>query len=258
MHLLSFDSNGQPCLTPFSEHEAPQYAVLSHTWQAPKHEITFKEISENSGKEKAGYRKVEFCRNQAQIDGLNYFWIDTCCIDKSSSAELSKAINSMFKWYRNAKKCYVYLTDVSTTSGADCDSWEPAFLKSRWFSRSWTLQELLAPRVVEFFSREGQKLGDKKILQKLLHEATDIPLLVLQGINFREYPVEEKFRWAARRYTTEPEDRAYSLLGIFELFIPPIYGEGEKHARCRLQEAIEEAAEHAERGEILRGLYIST
>lgn len=255
MHLLSFDSNGRPCLTPSSELEAPQYAVLSHTWEAPKDEMTFKDILENSGREKRGYRKVEFCGNQARTDGLKYFWIDTCCIDKSSSAELSKAINSMFKWYRNAKKCYIYLTDVSMTSDADRDSWEPAFLKSRWFARGWTLQELLAPRVVEFFSREGQKLGDKKTLLKLLHEATDIPLLVLQGIDFRQYPVEEKFRWAAKRNTTEPEDKAYSLLGIFEVFIPPIYGEGEKHARRRLQEAIEEAAENAERGELPSDLY---
>lgn len=258
MHLLSFDTNGQPRLTPYSELKAPQYAVLSHTWEAPSSELTYKEILENSGREKGGYHKVEFCRLQAQTDGLNYFWIDTCCIDKSSSAELSKAINSMFRWYRNAEKCYVYLTDVSTTSGADRNSWESAFRKSRWFSRGWTLQELLAPRVVEFFSREGQKLGDKGTLVKLLHEVTDIPSLVLQGIDFRQLSVEERFRWAAKRHTTEPEDRAYSLLGIFDVFIPPMYGEGEKHARRRLQDAIEERSKSVEQGKLLPELLIST
>jgi hypothetical protein len=254
MRLLSFDSNDQPCLTPFSELEAPQYAVLSHTWGPSSGEITFAEILGNSGREKAGYRKIEFCRNQAQAEGIKHFWIDTCCIDKSSSAELSKAINSMFALFRNAKKCFVYLADVSMTPGAEHDSWEPEFRRSRWFSRGWTLQELLAPRVVEFFSREGQKLGDKKTLAKLLHEVTDIPLLALQGLDLGHFPIQERFRWAAKRHTTEPEDKAYSLLGIFKVFIPPIYGEGEMYARRRLQEAIEAEEQHAKQGKQLRGL----
>ncbi|OAP61297.1 hypothetical protein AYL99_03498 [Fonsecaea erecta] len=240
MHLLSLDADSQPSLTLFPEHEAPAYAVLSHTWAAPNHEVTFRDISENSARDKLGYQKIHFCGRQAHMDGLKYFWIDSCCIDKSSSAELSKAINSMFRWYRNARKCYVYLTDVSVTAGAELESWEPALRKSRWFTRGWTLQELLAPRAVDFFSREGQHLGNKDSLLRIIHEVTDVPPLALQGIPLCKYGVEEKFRWASKRQTTEVEDKAYSLLGIFEVFIAPMYGEGEKHALSRLRKAIEE------------------
>jgi hypothetical protein len=240
MYLLSIDSDGQPFLTPSRELGDQDYAVLSHTWEANQKEVTFKDILEKSGPKKTGYRKIEFSWRQANLDGLQYFWIDSCCIDRSSSAELSKAINSMFRWYRNAKKCYVYLTDVSTAEGAERNTWEMAFRHSRWFNRGWTLQELLAPRVVEFFSREGQRLGDKETLATLLHEVTKIPILALQGINLNRYDAEEKLRWAAKRETTEPEDKAYSLLGLFNVFIAPLYGEGQKHALHRLKEAIEQ------------------
>lgn len=243
MNLLSFDADSQPCLTYFPGLEAPPYAVLSHTWAAPNQEVSFKDISEKSGRDKVGCEKIDFCWRQAQRHGLKYFWIDSCCIDKSSSAELSKAINSMFRWYRNATKCYVYLTDVSTTADTEHESWESALRKSRWFTRGWTLQELLAPREVEFFSRSGQRLGNKHTLLRLIHEVTDIPLLALQGIPLYQFGVEEKFRWAAKRQTTEPEDKAYSLLGIFEVFIVLMYGEGEENAVSRLRKAIEEESE---------------
>ncbi|KIW47660.1 uncharacterized protein PV06_00333 [Exophiala oligosperma] len=250
MHLLRLDSDGQPRLTLCSELQAPKYAVLSHTWEEPSGEVTFKDMSEHSGNSKPGYRKIEFCGTQARTDGLEYFWVDTCCIDRGSSEEVSKAINSMFQWYRNAEKCYVYLADVSTSSGADREVWEEAFRKSRWFYRGWTLQELLAPQVVEFFSREGQKLGDKESLLNLLHEVTEIPSLALQGLGLKRYSVEQRFQWAAKRHTMEPEDKAYSLLGIFEVSIPLIYGEGEKHAWDRLQNAIEEQTERERRGKL--------
>lgn len=95
-----------------------------------------------------GYRKIRFCAEQAWRDGLSHSWVDTCCIDKSSSAELSEAINSMFRSYRDATKCYVYLADVPTLPTEP--PWESAFRDSRWFTRGWTLQELIAPRTIEF------------------------------------------------------------------------------------------------------------
>jgi hypothetical protein len=111
---------------------------------------------------------------------LRYFWADTYCIDKSNSVELAEAINSMFLWYRNAAKCYIFLTDVSTRGNNQGDK-DLQFRKSRWFTRSWTLQELIAPLSVEFFSREGEHLGDKELLKQLLHDITGIPIQALQG-----------------------------------------------------------------------------
>jgi len=183
----------------FSEIDAPPYAVLSHTWQTSDQEVSFQDIMEESGRAKSGYHKVEFCGMQAHMDGLEYFWIDSCCIDRSSGAELTKAINSMFRWYRNAQKCYVYLADVSITAGVGYDSWESAFRESRWFTRGWTVQELLAPKIVEFFSRERQQLGDRKTLERLIHEVTKVPFGALRGNPLSQFSVEEKFLWADKR-----------------------------------------------------------
>ena len=154
--------------------------------------LTYQDLTSGVGKSKSGYEKIKFCGEQATRDGLQYFWVDTCCIDKSSPAELSKAINSMFRWYRNAKKCYVYLADVST-GGYDADvqshqnTWEAAFKDSRWFTRGWTLQELIAPVVVEFFSQEGKLLGGKSSLEKLIHSITRIPIQALRGNTFLRF-----------------------------------------------------------------------
>jgi hypothetical protein len=147
--------------------DIPRYAILSHTWG--KEEVTFKDMmddgtAKSKPESKPGYGKIRFCGEQARRDNLQYFWIDTCCIDKSSSAELQEAINSMFRWYRDAVKCYVYLADVSRpaldadikSSQSSQPSWELSFRKSRWFTRGWTLQKLVAPPLVEFFSKEGQ------------------------------------------------------------------------------------------------------
>jgi hypothetical protein len=147
---------------------------------------------------------TKFCGEQAAKDGLQYFWVDTCCIDKSDPAELSKAINSMFRWYRNAKKCYVYLMDVSTPGNnahvqAYQSMWEVAFRSSKWFTRGWTLQELIAPAVVEFFSQEHKLLGDKKSLIKPIHEITQIPIQAPQGNPFSDFSIAERKGWAAQR-----------------------------------------------------------
>ena len=150
-------------------------------------ESLFKDLMEGTGKNKPGYRKVEFCGKRAASDGLKHFWVDTCCIDKSSSAEVSENINSMFKFYSNASKCYVYLSDVSKSSYATNHQSSSAareywsFRDSRWFRRGWTLQELLAPASVEFFSRECYRLGSKTSLEQQIHKITGISVRALRG-----------------------------------------------------------------------------
>jgi len=241
MRLLTPKNHDEFNLREFFDDSIPRYAILSHTWRLDGEEVSFKDLTEGTGKKKAGYSKIQFCGEQAANDGLQYFWVDTCCIDKSSSAELSEAINSMFLWYRNAAKCYVYLADVST-DGSDKLMWESAFLESKWFSRGWTLQELLAPTLVEFFSLEGKQLGDKKSLERQIYERTAIAVEALQGSPLSNFAVAERMAWAAKRKTTRKEDGAYCLLGIFDIHMPLIYGEGREKAFNRLKEEIEKAS----------------
>jgi Cdc6-like AAA superfamily ATPase len=223
-----------------ADDKLPPYAILSHTWGGQ--EVTFDDLQSHKGKDKAGFKKIQFCAQQAERDSLHYFWVDTCCIDKSSSAELSEAINSMFRWYHNAERCYVYLADVSSSSsdgdGEETRRWKPAFRKSRWFTRGWTLQELIAPTSVEFFSKEEERLGDKKSLEQTIHEITGIPLKALRGSPPSEFSKDDRFSWAASRQTTRKEDEAYCLLGIFDLQIPLLYGEGREKATKRLQKEV--------------------
>jgi hypothetical protein len=224
------------------DEEIPPYAILSHTWQEGE-EVTYDDLMRGSGKSKAGYNKMKFCAQQAKRDGLNHFWVDTCCIQKGDHVELQDAINSMFNWYRNAVKCYVFLSDVSVSEQrVSCESyefpWELAFRESRWFARGWTLQELLAPSAVEFFSYEGEQLGDKKSLEQQIHEITGIPMSALQGAPLHEFDVEERLLWTKNRRTTRKEDKAYSLLGIFSVYMVTNYGEGEENAFRRLREEI--------------------
>jgi Heterokaryon incompatibility protein (HET) len=241
MRLLKLNANGSFSLTTFFGNIIPSYAILSHTWEADNQEVTFQDFMDGVGSSKVGYRKIQFCGEQAQKDGLQYFWVDSCCIDKSSSAELSEAINSMFRWYRNAAKCYIYLSDVSTAERerSSRSQWELRFSQSRWFSRGWTLQELLAPLSVEFFSVEGKRLGDKNSLELQIQQITGITVQALQGSPLSQVSVEERMSWAVGRETTIEEDQAYSLLGIFDIHMPLIYGEGKRHAFRRLQEEID-------------------
>jgi len=151
----------------------------------------------------------------------------------------------MFCWYHNADKCYVYLLDVSVSGSINNDQfsqwiWKPAFQKSRWFTRGWTLQELIAPASVEFFSVEGKRLGDKKSLERQIHEIAGITAQALQGDPLSHFSVYERMSWAAKRETTLEEDAAYSLLGIFDIYMPLIYGEGRKNAFVRLQKEIQQ------------------
>jgi hypothetical protein len=220
----------------------PPYAILSHTWGPGSEEVTYQDLLKGTGEEKPGYRKLIFCGEQAAKDDLHYFWVDTCCIDKASSAELTEAINSMFRWYHEGAKCYVYLPDVSNTDYAE-DSM--VFQRSRWFTRGWTLQELLAPTCVEFFSREGDLLGNKTSLIQEIAETTTIDKEALLGKDMSRFTVEERIQWASKRNTTRGEDKAYSLLGIFGIFMSLIYGEGEENAFRRLRKKINKYPEDA-------------
>jgi hypothetical protein len=249
MRLLQHSNTGEFSLTNnlVGDDKIPPYAILSHTWKDGQ-EVTFRDLMDGTGKSKTGYDKIRFCGQQAECDGLRYFWVDTCCINKSDYVELQDAINSMFRWYQNAAKCYVYLSDVSTaqqkaSSGFSEFTWEPAFQESRWFTRGWTLQELLAPRVVKFFSLEGKELGDKRILEPQIHEITGIAIPALRGIPLREFSIEERLSWAEGRQTTREEDKAYSLLGIFGICMLPNYGEGGGNAFKQLWKKIDMSSE---------------
>ncbi|KAN0072671.1 P-loop containing nucleoside triphosphate hydrolase protein [Elaphomyces granulatus] len=262
MRLLKCDDTGEFSLDLVSDNARPPYAILSHTWGADAEEVSFKDMIDGTGTSKSGYDKIRFCGEQVGYDKLQYFWIDTCCIDKSNSCidksnstELQAAINSMFRWYRNAAKCYVYLADVSRPAlGTDSKpsqpprSWESSFRKSRWFTRGWTLQELVAPALVEFFSKEGERLGNKRSLERHIHEVTGIPVKALRDSSLSDFSVPERMSWAESRDTTHKEDsrdtthkedKAYSLLGIFDVHMPLIYGEGGENAFKRLREEID-------------------
>ncbi|KAF2823384.1 HET-domain-containing protein [Ophiobolus disseminans] len=242
MRLLACDSSGNLSFTKdiVNDAEIPPYAILSHTWQEG-HEVSFDEMRDGSdtARQKSGYKKIEFCAQQAQRADLHYVWVDTCCINKATDlTELQEALNSMFKWYQHAVECYVYLSDVSTSKDDPQSAWEPAFRRSRWFTRGWTLQELLAPHEVRFFSHEGIQLGDKRTLEQQITEITGIPLSALRGTPPSEFGVEERLSWIRGRETSREEDKAYSLLGIFNVFMLPNYGEKETYAFKRLREEI--------------------
>ena len=244
MRLLHRDNNGDLSLTEFFESATPKYAILSHRWGAE--EVIFADLMNSTAKDKAGYGKIQFCGEQAKYSGLQYFWVDTCCIDKSNAVELQEAINSMFRWYRHAIKCYVYLPDVSRPHSDSADGsnepWESTFRKSEWFTRGWTLQELIAPASVDFFSRERELLGNKASLERHICEVTGIPATALRGSPLSDFSITERLSWAASRETFRQEDKAYSLLGIFDVNMPLIYSEGKDKAMNRLREEIDKAS----------------
>ncbi|KAJ4364901.1 hypothetical protein N0V95_000547 [Ascochyta clinopodiicola] len=201
-------------------------------------------VKEDDLLKRRGYAKIVNAAREAKSLGSKYIWIDTCCIDKSSSAELQEAINSMYRWYRDAEVCIVYLEDVwppKVKSGeyrTASDVAKHAFETSRWTKRGWTLQELLAPAVCRFHFRDWQLLGEKVEFLQELSQATGIPIYVLEERrSVSEVSVAERMSWAAHRLTTRVEDLAYCLLGLFDIQMPLLYGEGNK-AFVRLQEEI--------------------
>ena len=198
MRLLKWTQLNGPSLTEDFVDNVPPYAILSHTWGSDSDEVTFTDLQQRRGRSKAGYAKIQFCGEQAKKDGIEHFWVDICCINKENHVELSEAIISMFRWYRDAEKCYAYLLDVSARK-RDNDSdtqyaWKSSFRTSRWFTRGWTLQELLAPKVVEFFSREGDLLGTKEMLAQQIHEMTKIPITALNGTPLPHFSTVERMQ----------------------------------------------------------------
>lgn len=188
--------------------------------------------------DKAGFSKILNCCEQAKKDGIDWVWVDTCCIDKTSSSELSEAINSMFEWYQKSAVCYAFLEDVHAT---DCAVSTLELRQARWFTRGWCLQELVAPRKIEFYSADWTEFGTKWSLHTQIEQITGIPAEILlnksENLGLVEYNVAQKMSWASKRKTTRREDEAYCLLGIFGIFMPLLYGEGSR-AFHRLQEAI--------------------
>ncbi|KAH7304359.1 heterokaryon incompatibility protein-domain-containing protein [Rhexocercosporidium sp. MPI-PUGE-AT-0058] len=222
------------------QEDNPKYAILSHTWGSPSEEVSFQELPHMRAAtqgQKLGFYKIKRCGEVAAAADIDYIWVDTCCIDKTSSAELTQAINSMYFWYQQAEVCYVYLADVSSRELAKSGN-HPSFCNSKWFTRGWTLQELIAPKDVYFYSSEWELIGKKDDLLKVLHEVTGIYPGALNGTPMKRFSVAERMSWAAKRETTRSEDMAYCLMGIFDVNMPLLYGERMKKAFIRLQEEI--------------------
>lgn len=223
-----------------SDDDLPPYAILSHTWE--EDEVSFQQWETRDTLDIShmqGYKKIRKFGQEAASNGFQWAWADTCCIDKESSAELSEAINSMFRWYRNAHICYTHLTDVFLdASTVTTDGVNDRIRTSRWFTRGWTLQELIAPVQGNFYSADWLPIGTKHDLCDLLSSITGIDHVILRGTaELEDISVARRMSWASRRQTSRVEDTAYSLLGLFDVNIPLIYGEGRK-AFQRLQEAI--------------------
>ena len=227
---------------PFPEAVPGGYAILSHAWGY--HEQTFQETQalhercERTGENPRDLasEKVRECCILAERHGYSWVWDDTCCIDKTSSTELSEAINSMFVWYSCAEMCFAYLADVD--SDCDLDAPQSAFRTARWHSRGWTLQELIASLFVIFVARDWKTIGTKQDLAPLLEEVIGVPQQVLtREAHFSIASVAERMSWASGRSTTRVEDEAYCLMGLFNVNMPTLYGEG-REAFYRLQREI--------------------
>jgi Heterokaryon incompatibility protein (HET) len=224
----------------YYDNAIPHYAILSHVWG--ENEISFQQIngSRTEIESHAGYIKIQKCCAQAAMDGFEHAWIDTCCIDKTNSAELSEAINSMFKWYRNATECYIYLADITSVD----DLW-----KSRWFTRGWTLQELLAPASAIFFNKDWIEIGTKASLAEKISLVTKIPIRVLLGRKSegdQELSLAQVMSWAVlstnstiqilfantiREYFNRPILPHYSNIRIVRI-VPEYYSNNTCNVTC--------------------------
>ncbi|KAF7196798.1 Vegetative incompatibility protein HET-E-1 [Pseudocercospora fuligena] len=245
-------------LQDFRENSVPPYVIASHRWLDV--EATFQDVEKGRNTPSTGYRKIqEFCDyvENAGVE-VEWIWIDTCCIDKKSSAELSKAINSMFRWYANAECCLAYLHDVDSPEGHPVD--HSAFKSAQWFTRGWTLQELVASRTVIFLSAQWEVIGHKAQLCQSdtacsnpevwhseldlvpdIEEVTGVPFSCLvDPKGYKHVSVADRMSWVLRRETTEDEDKAYCMIGILDVSLPLLYGEGHDKARHRLLQAVKE------------------
>ncbi|KAF5353800.1 hypothetical protein D9758_010582 [Tetrapyrgos nigripes] len=215
--------------------DIPPYAILSHTWEDG--EVTFQDMQNlKIARRMTGFHKVEKACTYARRYKFDWIWIDSCCINKDSSAELSEALNSMYSFYDDSEVCYAYLPDAR--SNEDPRDAESGFRRSRWFTRGWTLQELLAPSHVVFLDKHWEEIGTKWSLRDAISAITSIPISVLEDGVIEHVSIAKKMSWAARRQTTRPEDQAYCLMGIFGVSMPPLYGEGGAKAFMRLQQEI--------------------
>ncbi|KAI6028861.1 hypothetical protein F5J12DRAFT_398310 [Pisolithus orientalis] len=229
-------------LNVFEKCRAPRmdYCILSHRWTT---EVTYEEMesltkieNKNEIRSRSGYQKILRCCERTQCDGLGLLWIDTCCVDFSNVPETSDVINSMFQLYQNSKYCYAYLHDTSVFPTRRDDKMFGRFDGwPEWFSRGWTLQELIAPENLRFFNKDWEYVGDKRSLAPKLAEITKVPVRVLRdGLSSYHPSAAQVISWAADRRTLCVEDRAYSLLGLLDVNMPVLYGEG-KRAFLRLQ-----------------------
>ncbi|KAI1075543.1 heterokaryon incompatibility protein-domain-containing protein [Whalleya microplaca] len=218
--------------------EIPDYAIFSHRWGAE--EVTFEEFQSGSQdiQHKKGYRKIQKCCEIASSTGFEYIWIDTCCINKeNNNRELTATLAAMFKYYRDAQVCYAHLADVSGDDNPFDETSD--FRQSIWFKRGWTLQELVAPLHVIFFDRDWNEIGTKANLHTVITEITEIPSQVLLMNHGGAISVEERRAWAWGRKTFEPEDEAYSLMGLLGIKIEVKYSEGREAAMKKLQDEID-------------------
>ncbi|KAI1371065.1 HET-domain-containing protein [Hypoxylon crocopeplum] len=236
MRLLNTESLE---LKEFHGDAVPAYAILSHTWADDGQEVSFRDFVDLSPSTttKSGFRKIQGACATARRDAIDWIWIDTNCIDKASSAELTEAINSMYNWYKGSSVCYAYLADVPYLGKEDDDPLR-LFRQSKWFRRGWTLQELIGPRRLVFYSNTWREIGDRSQLASSISAITGIEASLLQGrADLHRVSIAKKMSWAARRATTRVEDTAYCLLGLFDVNMPLLYGEGAK-AFVRLQEEV--------------------
>lgn len=248
----------------FGDHlQRLQYAILSHRWESE--EVSFQEMRslDDRVQGKKGFAKIQHTVNQAKAHGLDWAWVDTCCIDKTSSSELSESINSMYRWYQRSHICYVYMSDVE--GEADGEEGVGHWSKSKWFTRGWTLQELIAPTCIIFYDRGWHRLGEKIKFPRYtangdtnarvwtvddryrLSAVSNIPYNLLFGLGGGkdDYSVAQRMSWASNRECTRVEDVAYSLMGLFDINMPLLYGE-ERKAFTRLQkEIIESTDDHS-------------
>ena len=222
------------------------YAILSHVWE--EEEQTFQKTQallaqcnkpgETKSPRDLASPKVRHCCIIAESYGYKWIWDDTCCIDKESSAELSEAINSMFRYYSLASICFAYLFDVSHSNRQELRKKDLSFRRSKWHRRGWTLQELIAPHSLIFLSKDWKVLGSKANLAQVLEEITKVPVPILQMSRpANDFSIACRMSWAANRKTTRVEDMSYCLMGLFAINMPTLYGEGER-AFIRLQEEI--------------------
>ncbi|KAI1269574.1 heterokaryon incompatibility protein-domain-containing protein [Xylariaceae sp. FL1019] len=234
-------------LEQFVGEDKPCYAILSHTWGPD--EVLFEDIfpsrADKPWANRLGAAKIQGAAELAAKEGFNYIWIDTCCIAKSSSAELSEVINSMFRWYSKSTVCYAYLSDVSINPHNNRNNLKDYDGRwfSEWFRRTWT--ELIVPEHVQFFDKDWNPLGSRRTLADLLHTITRIDHQLFQDRQtsditdlLNKHSVHSKMSWASNRKSTRPEDKACSLMGLFNVNMPLLYGEGGQKAFQRLQEAI--------------------